>query len=159
MSSSGDPALLASGTTVAKEAHVDRSRAGFDGYAVGLASTHRRLVSSLAKQRRRLSTAAGDVVFCADDRDPEALRRLLAWKSAQYDASGWRNPLTDTGVVELAHRIAGTTSAGFGGRVSTLRAGGTLIAAELHLYSTSVCAGGSPRTTARSRPIRRACCS
>ena len=90
-----DPALPANGGAVTKDAHVIDLTQGFDRYAAALATTHGRLVSSLAKQRRRLRHRAGDVVFCADDRDPEALRQLLEWKSAQYVASGWRNPLAN----------------------------------------------------------------
>ena len=136
-----DPDLLASGAGMPKDAHVIDLADGFECYVASRAAGHRRLIGSLAKQRRRLGAAAGEVVFCPDDREPGTLSQLLSWKSAQYDTSGWRNPLANPWVVEFAHRLAATSSPGFGGRVSTLRAGGTLVAAELHLYSATVRAG------------------
>jgi hypothetical protein len=84
-------------------------------------------LSDSRRQRRRLAENAGPLTFEFDDPRESVFDAALAWKSAQYLASGYRDLFAQPACVELfrALRRRGLLV------VNSLHAGSTLVAAHL----------------------------
>ncbi|MCZ9338493.1 GNAT family N-acetyltransferase, partial [Streptomyces sp. TRM76130] len=92
------------------------------------------LRTTLAKERR-LGRQVGDVRFVFDERDPAALRTLMAWKSAQYRRTGRRDRFAQRWITGLVGRLAGTRAPECTGTLSVLYADGQPVAAHFGLRS------------------------
>ncbi|NNJ24556.1 GNAT family N-acetyltransferase [Alienimonas chondri] len=98
---------------------------------------------------RRMRRERSEVTFTWHDPDPQAWERLLAWKRAQYAATGFCDVLAAPWVSDLLARCRDARPAdestakksrergaeGFRGVFCTLRAGGEVVAAHLALRS------------------------
>lgn len=128
------PALAGEGATI-RGAYALDLRQGFDAYRDRRRAGAGKAWRSLASRERRLGET---VRVVADDRSPETLRTLLAWKSAQYRRSGQFDLFTRDWIVRLVEALAGTQEGGFRGRVSSLWIGDRLAAAHFGMQSGGV---------------------
>ncbi|MEU0115925.1 GNAT family N-acetyltransferase [Streptomyces bobili] len=114
---------------------------GYETYeSVLRAQSPKFLKTTLAKERR-LGRQVGDLRFVFDERDPAALRTLMAWKSAQYRRTGRRDRFAQDWITRLVSLLASRTRGqDCSGTLSVLYAGGRPIAAHFGLRSTSVLA-------------------
>lgn len=124
----GEPAH---GLTARRAMAADLSR-GFNAY---LADRDARFLKDKRRRRRALERDHGPLTFSFERATPDEVDRVVARKRAQiarthqYDifACGW--------TVSLLHRLARSDAPDFGLRLAALKAGGTLVAAELGLTS------------------------
>ncbi len=86
-----------------------------------------KLFADSRRQARKLEAAAGPLSFSFADAEPDVLGRALGWKASQYVAAGFPNHLAvreHTRLFEELARVGFLT-------ISSLRAGGTLVAAHV----------------------------
>ncbi|SDD26670.1 GNAT family N-acetyltransferase [Streptomyces prasinopilosus] len=95
------------------------------------------LRQTLAKERR-LARQVGGVRFVYDARDPDALRALMRWKSAQYRRTGRRDRFAQPWITALVERLASGDDPGCRGLLSVLYAAGRPVAAHFGLRSPTV---------------------
>jgi CelD/BcsL family acetyltransferase involved in cellulose biosynthesis len=114
-----------------------------EGYPAYLEVLRRRspkfLRTTLAKERR-LGRQAGEVRFVFDERDPRALRTLMAWKSAQYRRTGRRDRFAQEWITRLVGSLAATRAQECAGVLSVLYAADRPVAAHFGLRSSTVLA-------------------
>jgi CelD/BcsL family acetyltransferase involved in cellulose biosynthesis len=111
---------------------------GLDGY-LGRASRSGR--ENMAQARRRTSKVEqtqGTVRFCAEVVDDEALGEVVRLKREQYARTGARDYLAEPEHLALLTRLLHTRDGSFGGVLSTLHAGGRLVAAHFGIRAGSV---------------------
>ncbi|MER5479712.1 GNAT family N-acetyltransferase [Streptomyces sp. NPDC002734] len=97
------------------------------------------LRTTLAKERR-LGRQVGELRFVFDERDPRALRTLMAWKSAQYRRTGRRDRFAQEWINRLVRTLAATRAQECGGVLSVLYAADRPVAAHFGLRSSTVLA-------------------
>ncbi|MFD3735757.1 GNAT family N-acetyltransferase [Streptomyces sp. NPDC058632] len=95
------------------------------------------LKQTLAKERR-LTRQVGEVRFVYDARDPDALRALMRWKSAQYRRTGRRDRFAQPWITALVERLASGDDPECRGLLSVLYAAGRPVAAHFGLRSPTV---------------------
>jgi CelD/BcsL family acetyltransferase involved in cellulose biosynthesis len=109
---------------------------GYDAYAAARRAAGTDILQDTAKKRRKLEREQGAAVF-AVSRDVGEFERLIAWKRAQYRASGqtdiFQAGWTEALLRSLFHRDPGLDQAAFGGAFFTLSVGGKLAAAHFAL--------------------------
>ncbi|MGW8955068.1 GNAT family N-acetyltransferase [Streptomyces sp. NPDC055709] len=93
--------------------------------------------TTMAKERK-LARQAGEVRFVFDERDPEALRTLMDWKSAQYRRTGRRDRFAQDWISTLVRRLHDTRAPGCSGVLSVLYAADRPVAAHFGLRSRTV---------------------
>ena len=125
-------------------AAVGQAVLGAGGAAAFLAN-QRDLFPKYAKNIRRaerlIDKEFGGMSFVADDRSEAALDWLLERKSAQYNATGLHDVLAPDWVQGLMRNLFACRAGRFAGRLSTLRFGEQLVAAELDLISDTIVHG------------------
>jgi CelD/BcsL family acetyltransferase involved in cellulose biosynthesis len=129
---------------------MDLSR-GFDVYLAERRRASSR-IRDLPRRHRRLEREVGPVRFQFDARDPEALQRLMAWKSAQYRRTGRPDRFAQPWIVELLEAMLETRARGCTGRLSVLHAGDEVVAAHFGLSSSRVIPTWFPTYDVRFRP-------
>jgi CelD/BcsL family acetyltransferase involved in cellulose biosynthesis len=97
------------------------------------------LRTTLAKERR-LGRQVGEVRFVFDERDPRALRTLMAWKSAQYRRTGRRDRFAQEWITRLVRLLDATRAQECAGVLSVLYANDRPVAAHFGLRSSTVLA-------------------
>ncbi len=102
-----------------------------------LAAGARRL-GELPRKARKLAREVGPLRFEADCRDPQVLRTVMAWKSAQCVRTGAQDCFAPAWARALVEQVAATDRPGFGGRLSALWAGDALVAAHFGMRSAQV---------------------
>jgi len=90
---------------------------------------------NIRRAERMVERDFGGLFFTADDPSDEALNWTLESKSAQYRATGFHDVLKPDWAQALMRNLHACRTPGFGGRLSTLRFGDRLVAAELDLVS------------------------
>ncbi|MBT2508252.1 GNAT family N-acetyltransferase [Streptomyces sp. ISL-98] len=104
-----------------------------DGYEAYLAYLRKNspkfLKTTLAKERKLIRTV-GELTYVHDERDPEALRTLMRWKSAQYRRTGRSDRFTQSWIIGLVDHLFHTRTESFSGLLSVLYADGRPIAAH-----------------------------
>lgn len=125
--------------------HTIDLRRGFDDYVKGRKEHGPRLPQASSglphqtlERARRLERRHGPLRFTMHDPDPAMLRRLIAWKSAQYERTGVPDVFARRWTVDLLERIHAARSPHFAGVLSTLSVGGTTVAAHMGMRSASV---------------------
>ncbi|WP_055603930.1 GNAT family N-acetyltransferase [Streptomyces aureus] len=96
------------------------------------------LRTTLAKERKLGRQADGEVRFVFDERDPAALRTLMAWKSAQYRRTGRGDRFAQEWISALVRRLHTLRTPGCSGVLSVLYVGERPIAAHFGLRSRTV---------------------
>ncbi|MEU8352493.1 MULTISPECIES: GNAT family N-acetyltransferase [unclassified Streptomyces] len=101
------------------EAYLERLRASSPGF----------LRTTLAKERK-LGRQVGEVRYVHDERDPEMLRTLMRWKSAQYRRTGRSDRFAQPWITELVEQLFHSRFSSFRGQLSVLYAAGRPVAAH-----------------------------
>lgn len=112
--------------------------AGFAAYETRLREGGHRQVAEMRRKKRMIEREIGPVEFQPHVVDHSLLDQLLAWKSAQWARSGWSGRFTAAWEKRLMHALMETNTAGFGGMLSVLRAGGRPIAMHIGMRSRRV---------------------
>ncbi|MDR6981059.1 CelD/BcsL family acetyltransferase involved in cellulose biosynthesis [Streptomyces sp. 3330] len=121
-------------------AYVIDVEKGYETYeSVLRAQSPKFLKTTLAKQRR-LGRQVGELRFVFDEREPAALRTLMAWKSAQYRRTGRRDRFAQEWITRLVRVLSETRAPECSGTLSVLYAGDRPIAAHFGLRSSTVLA-------------------
>ncbi len=85
------------------------------------------------RKRRKAEREMGPVVFTAHSRSEAALEDLIAWKRAQYKATGQTDIFAAGWTGRLLHDLLARRDPEFGGALFTLHIGDRLAAAHMHL--------------------------
>ncbi|MGX2998087.1 GNAT family N-acetyltransferase [Streptomyces sp. JNUCC 64] len=113
---------------------------GYPAYLAGLRERAPKFTRTTLAKERRLARDHGELRYVHDERDPEALRTLMAWKSAQYRRTGRADRFAREWITGLVRHLFHTRSPGCAGRLSVLYAGRRPVAAHLGLRSPGVLA-------------------
>lgn len=111
---------------------------GYDAYLMSRRQAGSDQLDDAAKQTTRLSRRVGDVRFEPHVADPDALRQLLVWKSAQYQRTAAVDIFRFDWVRDVVRRVHATSGAAFAGLLSVLYAGSRPVAMHLGIRSASV---------------------
>jgi CelD/BcsL family acetyltransferase involved in cellulose biosynthesis len=107
--------------------------AGYEAYAGQRRAEGSGLVKDLDRRRRKAEREAGPVAFTAYSRSTTDFERLIAWKSAQMQATGQTVIFQTAWTVGLMRDLFARRDPDFGGALFTLHIGGELAAAHFHL--------------------------
>ena len=115
---------------------------GFDAWVARREEAGSKRHRKVEQFRRRIVRDRGDATVTWHDCDPAVWAKLIKWKRAQYAATGFTDVLAVPWVRDLLARCRDAGTAGeenrdddFGGVLSTLRAGGDLLAVHFALRS------------------------
>ncbi|MFI1680864.1 MULTISPECIES: GNAT family N-acetyltransferase [unclassified Streptomyces] len=111
-----------------------------ESYAEWLRGAYPGLAKTTLKKERRLSRDVGEMRFVHDERDPEILRTLMRWKSAQYRRTGRMDRFARPWIVDLAHDLFQVREDHFTGMLSVVYAGDRPVAAHFGPTSRTVSA-------------------
>ncbi|MFD3701407.1 GNAT family N-acetyltransferase [Streptomyces sp. NPDC058646] len=111
---------------------------GYAHYENLLRTRSRKFLKSTLAQDRRLGRRVGPLRFVFDERNPAALRTLVAWKSAQYRRTGRRDRFAQNWINNLVGILADTDTPDCSGLLSVLYAGERPVAAHFGLRSRTV---------------------
>ncbi|NGO72948.1 GNAT family N-acetyltransferase [Streptomyces boncukensis] len=111
---------------------------GFAAYFGELRGRSPKFVRTTLYKERKLGRRVGEVRYVHDERDPELLRTLMAWKSAQYRRTGRSDRFARSWIVRLAQHLFHSRSDRFAGQLSVLYAGGRPVAAHFGLRTDRV---------------------
>ncbi|MEU5593589.1 GNAT family N-acetyltransferase [Streptomyces sp. NPDC020298] len=127
----------ASGTFPSPVMDVDQ---GYEAYLGRLRAHSPKFTRSTLAKERKLGRDAGTVRYVHDERDPEALNTLMAWKSAQYRRTGRSDRFAHEWITRLVTRLFHTRSEPFAGILSVLYADGRPVAAHFGLRTERILA-------------------
>lgn len=127
----------ASGTFPSPVMDVDQ---GYETYLRQLRAQSPKFTRTTLAKERKLGREAADVRYVHDERDPAALRALMAWKSAQYRRTGRMDRFAHAWINELVQQLFHTRSEPFAGILSVLYAEGRPVAAHFGLRTERVLA-------------------
>lgn len=116
---------------------MDLSR-GFPAYRLRRMAIHPRQVGEFDRKARKMARELGPLRFEAHVNDRSVFEAVLRLKSAQYHRTGAADVLEVPWTRHLLERIWQTDATDFGGRLSVLYAGDTLVAAHLGMRSRHV---------------------
>ncbi len=112
--------------------------AGYPAYLDGRIAATKGSLRAVQRKLRKLSREVGEVRFEFDAVDADALRRLIAWKSAQYRRTVEFDWFATPWVVQVVTDLLESRATGCTGTLSTLYAGEHLVAAHFGIRSESV---------------------
>ncbi|MFJ4835666.1 GNAT family N-acetyltransferase [Streptomyces sp. NPDC088747] len=127
----------ASGTFPSPVIDVDQ---GYETYLRQLRERSPKFTKSTLAKERRLGRDFDGMRYVHDERDPEALRTLMGWKSAQYRRTGRSDRFAHPWISRLVEQLFHTRSGQFAGILSVLYAEGRPVAAHFGLRSERVLA-------------------
>lgn len=111
---------------------------GYDAYERERKAAGTNVLSQVARAGRRLAEAHGPVTFAAHEPDVATLHRLLELKSAQYDRTGQVDIFAARSHGAVFERMLAEQGDELAGVLSTLRAGGRLVAAHFGMRTPRV---------------------
>lgn len=111
---------------------------GFPAYKLRRMATNSRQVGEFDRKARKMARELGPLRFEAHVNDRSVFDAVLRLKSAQYHRTGAVDVLAVPWTRHLLERIWQTNATDFGGRLSVLYAGDTLVAAHLGMRSRRV---------------------
>ncbi|MFF5255947.1 GNAT family N-acetyltransferase [Streptomyces leeuwenhoekii] len=111
---------------------------GFERYRERLREKSPGFLRQTLAKERRLARQVGEVRFVHGVRDPDALRALMRWKSAQYRRTGRRDRFAQEWITRLVDLLARGEDPECRGVLSVLYAGGRPVAAHFGLCSPTV---------------------
>jgi CelD/BcsL family acetyltransferase involved in cellulose biosynthesis len=109
---------------------------GFMEYHARLKTKSRKFCRNLYRQTGRLEHDVGKLRLVVDSRDLAGLRTLMTWKSDQCRRNSWIDLFDRSWVIDLLDYLFSTHNDWFGGLLSLLYAGDTIIAANFGLRSS-----------------------
>lgn len=113
---------------------------GYEHYLTQLRARSPKFTRTTLAKERKLGREHGELRYVHDERDPESLRVLMAWKSAQYRRTGRSDRFAHPWITGLVRQLFHTSSPGAGGLLSVLYAGERPVAAHFGLRSERVLA-------------------
>jgi CelD/BcsL family acetyltransferase involved in cellulose biosynthesis len=113
--------------------YVIEQPVGYEAYAAARRAAGSGVIKDIDKRRRKVEREVGPVVFSADDDSAETLAQLLAWKRAQYRATGQTDIFAAGWPSALLGDLFEGRNAGSGGRLFALRIDGRLAAIQFNL--------------------------
>lgn len=112
---------------------------GHSAYAAAQKAAHAKSWSNLARSLRKAERDYGDVTYTPGDRDPEAFAWLMTTKRAQFARTGRHDVLAPDWAGRMIDLLWAAPGDGeVCGRLSTLRIGGRIAAADFSIYSGAV---------------------
>jgi CelD/BcsL family acetyltransferase involved in cellulose biosynthesis len=117
---------------------------GFAVYQEKLRLRSPRFCLDVARRARKLGREAGPLRFVADERETAGLRKLMGWKSEQYQRNGWLDLFARPWIVDVIDYLFSVRGARFAGPLSVLYAGETPVAAHFGLRAGRVLAHWFP---------------
>jgi CelD/BcsL family acetyltransferase involved in cellulose biosynthesis len=108
-------------------------RGGFDAYEADRRAAGSDILRDAAKKRRQLAREKGEVLFTSGSTDRAAFDQLIAWKRAQYRATGQTDIFEAGWPLELLKALLASEDPACRAQLFTLHAGGRLAAAHLAL--------------------------
>lgn len=114
---------------------------GYEAYEAVLRAGSPKFFRTTTAKERRLARQAGEVRFVFDERDPAALRTLMAWKSSQYRRTGRRDRFAKEWIGTLVRQLAADRpdhAPGCSGVLSVLYVADRPVAAHFGLRSRTV---------------------
>ncbi|GAA0456403.1 GNAT family N-acetyltransferase [Streptomyces sp. NPDC046215] len=111
---------------------------GFEPYLAALRKQSPKFTRTTLAKERRLTRDVGEVRYVHDERDPDILRTLIGWKSAQYRRTGRSDRFARPWISRLVEHLFHTRTDSFAGLLSVLYAGGRPLAAHFGLRSRTV---------------------
>jgi CelD/BcsL family acetyltransferase involved in cellulose biosynthesis len=133
------------GQTAFHPYHVQRTEspvidlsAGFDAYKAERKQAGSRFVEQTARKRRKMERELGPLRFETHVTDPDVLRQVIEWKSAQYERTGLVNVLGHAWTGRVLERICGIQTDAFAGTLSVLYVGDRVAAAHMGMRSATV---------------------
>jgi CelD/BcsL family acetyltransferase involved in cellulose biosynthesis len=108
-------------------------RHGYGVYAAQRRAEGSGLLRDLDKRRRKAERDAGPVNFAAHSRSSTDFEQLIAWKSAQMQATRQTDIFQTAWTQRLMRDLFASRDPDFGGALFTLHIGGELAAAHFHL--------------------------
>jgi CelD/BcsL family acetyltransferase involved in cellulose biosynthesis len=117
---------------------------GFAAYWENLRAESPKLFRNLIRRTRKLERESGDLLFVMDSRDLTGLRTLMSWKSDQYRRTGWVDRFDRPWIVGLIDYLFSTHNERFGGLLSLLYTGETLVGAHFGIRAGRVLAAWFP---------------
>ena len=118
---------------------------GFEAYVEAMKERGAKAVSDCAYKMRKLGRDHGEVRFVPHIEDVSVLETLIAWKSAQYQASGLIDVFSFDWTRKLLMTLHGTDTPDFRGRFYGLYAGDKLVAMHMGMMSRTVVNWWFPR--------------
>lgn len=120
------------------ESQVISLKDGYDAYDAERRAAGTDILQDTAKKRRKLEREHGATAFAARTASEADFDQLIAWKRAQYRASG-QTDIFDAGwTLSLLKRLHQATDPAFGGALFTLHVDGRLAAAHFALRGSGV---------------------
>ncbi|MBA4865091.1 GNAT family N-acetyltransferase [Streptomyces sp. PSKA54] len=113
---------------------------GYEAYLSRLRQQSPKFTRTTLAKERKLGREHEGVRYVHDERDPAALRALMAWKSAQYRRTGRSDRFAQEWINRLVQHLFHTRSESFAGVLSVLYADGRPVAAHFGLRSERVLA-------------------
>jgi CelD/BcsL family acetyltransferase involved in cellulose biosynthesis len=117
---------------------------GFAAYWENLRVKSPKFSRNLIRRTNRLEREFDNLLFVMDSRDLAGLRTLMSWKSDQYRRTGWVDRFDRPWIVGLVDYLFSTHNEWFGGLLSLLYAGETLVAAHFGIRAGRVLAAWFP---------------
>ncbi len=114
--------------------------AGYPAYLDGRMAATKGSLRAVQRKLRKLTREVGEIRFDFDASDADALRRLIAWKSAQYRRTVQFDWFAAPWVNQVVTDLLATRTTECTGTLSTLYAGEHLVAAHFGIRSQSVLA-------------------
>ncbi|MGC5010590.1 GNAT family N-acetyltransferase [Streptosporangium sp. DT93] len=130
--------------TLRQQAVVLDFAGGYPAFLAGLRERSPKFVKSTLYKERKLSRDVGEVTSEFAVRDPEQLRLLRGWKSAQYRRMGRPDRFARSWVVELVERLHAADTPDFAGPLSMLYADGRPVAGHFGLRTDTTMIGWFP---------------
>jgi CelD/BcsL family acetyltransferase involved in cellulose biosynthesis len=126
------------------QSYVMDLSAGYQAYLEERLRGSRQSLRRTFRKQQELAAQGGETAFEFRSRDPRDLRRLMAWKSAQFRRSGWPDRFAEPWVRHLVSDLFESDAPGCAGTLSVLRAGGRPVAYLYGLGSPTVLASWFP---------------
>jgi CelD/BcsL family acetyltransferase involved in cellulose biosynthesis len=130
-------------TTRAPSPVIDLSH-GYGAFEALLRDGSPKFLRTTRSKARRLGRDVGELRFDDDVRDPDALRLVMGWKSAQYRRTGRSDRFARSWIVELVDYLLAADDPACSGALSMLYAGDQPIAGHFGLRSENVLAAWFP---------------
>lgn len=116
---------------------IDLSQ-GYERYVAERRAAGSEQIKKCMNFQRRLELEVGPVRFVPHCPERATLAKVLAWKSAQYRKTGWRDLFALKWGRTLVEQIQATQHEGFAGMLSLLYAGNNLVAGHVGMRSHSI---------------------
>lgn len=111
---------------------------GYDEYVEERRQAGSTTIKQTLRKVRKIERELGPLRYNLTVTDPDMLATMMEWKSRQYLLTGYSDVFAYAWTVELIKKLHQTCTPEFGGRLSTLYAGDTLIALHFGMFSRDV---------------------